>query len=134
MRNKLILISAFLIIVETIIHLWGVFGSGYIKLWWLDILTHSLGGFWLSLTAIWFIWFSGYLKLKISPSFLKIIVSGLISVFVVAIFWEFFESLVGIDYSPESYWIDTILDIICGTCGGIISSLITAYLWKKNLN
>lgn len=133
-RNKLILISALLIVLEIILHFWGVFGFGYINFWWLDVLTHTLGGFWLSLTAIWFVWFSGYLKIKSTISFLKIVISGIFSVFVVAILWEFFEFLVGLDYSPEGYWIDTIIDIICGTCGGVISSLVSAYLWKKNSN
>lgn len=134
MRNKLILISAVLIILEASIHLWGVFADGYVRLWWLDILTHSLGGFWLSLTAIWLIWFSGYFRLTYQPSFFRIFISGSISVFSVAVLWEVFEYFVGINYSPEGYAIDTMLDIICGTSLGAVSSVLTAYLWKKNLN
>jgi hypothetical protein len=134
MNKKIIFISAVLILVETVIHFYGVFFFGYINFWWLDILTHFIGGFWLSLTAIWFFWFSGYLNLKKSPTFLKVLLSGIFAILVVAFLWESFELAVGINYFPEGYMVDTMFDVVMGTLGGILSSITIAYLWQKNLN
>jgi hypothetical protein len=131
-NKKIITLSAVIILIETVLHFLGVFGLWYVKYWWLDLLTHFIGGFWLSLTAIWLLFFSGYLNF--SRGFYKIFLSGILSVFIIAVIWEFFEYSLDLRYSPDGYWFDTRLDIIIGTCGGIISSFVTAVLWKKNLN
>lgn len=132
MKEKLLKISAVIIFIELPIHFFGVFGLWYLKFWWLDLVTHFIGGFWLSLTFVWFWFFSGYIKNSIN--FWKIIIFGLFSVFITALFWEVFEYSLDLRYSPDGYWFDTRLDIIIGTCGGFLSSVITAYLWKKNSN
>ena len=84
---------------------------------------HILGGFWVSLTALWFA-----LKINHIDSIYgykrKAVFVMLVSVLVIAILWEFFEVVFRVtSLHSVGYWADTSSDISNSFVGGIFASL-----------
>lgn len=79
----------------------------YWNLWW--YLLHFLGGVWVAFGVLWL---CGLFKIRISWFYV------LLFVLAIGIIWELWELL--IDSVPhEGYVLDTTLDLIMDTCGGI---------------
>lgn len=131
LKNKLLLISLLTIILIATFHYFSIQYSWYWTYRWLDIPVHIVGGFWVSLSALW-------VSLHIShiDSILgykrKALLVMLISVIVIAILWEVFELISHVtSLSSTIYWQDTLSDISNGFVGGIISFL---YFIKNKSN
>lgn len=98
----------------------------YYSVWYLDMIMHFLGGFWLGLVSLYF--FSS----KILPSysfllFLKI----LLFVLLVGLGWEVFELLFNNIVAQNPFNIlDTSSDLFFDLSGGLCAIL---YIWKKQL-
>jgi len=114
---------AYLIFAISVLHFLAQKFHWYFSLWWFDMPMHFLGGLWLGLFFIY--WFSFK-----EPSFRYIM--GLLSfVFIIGMFWEFFE-LYFINYVGQNSFslLDTISDLFFDLSGGLCAML---YLWKKQL-
>lgn len=91
-------------------------------LWpWFDIVTHFIGGLWLGLFSLWFVFYSGYVKpasARYTPFYALVIVTA--SIGVIAVVWELYKylgnTLLGIPF-PVNYIGDSILDMIMGLVG-----------------
>src|ERR1035437_330704 len=88
--RKLLLISLFTILFIAVFHYFAIKYSWYWKYRWIDIPVHLVGGFWVSLTALWIC-----LKIKHIDNIFgykkKALIVMLSSVLIVGIFWELFE-------------------------------------------
>lgn len=93
----------------------------YSSVWYLDMVMHFLGGFWLGLAFFWF------LKPKeISSKFIFKIILG---VLLIGILWEIFEIAVDETTIGEPFNIlDTASDIFFDLAGGFSAGL---YYFKK---
>ncbi len=90
----------------------------YWRFWWFDILMHFLGGFWVSLTALWLFYFSSFVK-NYRKNLIDIFIISLTSVLVVGIGWEVFEFVIETSFS-NNYVADTILDLIMDVVGSLV--------------
>ncbi|MBU4479995.1 hypothetical protein KKG48_00940 [Patescibacteria group bacterium] len=93
----------------------------YWKFWWFDILMHFLGGFWVSLTALWFFYFSGFVK-DFRKNLFNVFLISLVSIFAVGIGWEVFEFMIEISFS-NNYVADTVGDLIMDVIGSLTVTL-----------
>ncbi|OGI95388.1 hypothetical protein A2917_02390 [Candidatus Nomurabacteria bacterium RIFCSPLOWO2_01_FULL_42_17] len=95
----------------------------YSALWWLDVLMHFLGGFWIGLL---------YLYLFSPKNISRALISRtLFFVLLVGVGWEVFEILVNEVLAQNSFdYLDTLADLILDLSGGLYAIL---YLWKKQL-
>lgn len=101
----------------------------YWLVWWFDILMHFLGGLWVGLSALWFVYFSDFLKF-FEYNKRNIFLISLITTIVVGLGWEVFEFIIEVDFS-NGYWKDTIQDLIMDTIGAITASIILINFYKK---
>lgn len=74
--------------------------------------------------TLWFIYYSGYVIWRPSPSKLLWILLG--SVLVVGAGWEVYEYVLGASYSGEGYLLDTILDFVADLLGGLVGYLLVS--------
>ena len=103
------------LLILIILHFFGLVFFLYWKLWWLDIVTHLIGGIFTG--SLLYLHFS-----KFKYKYLWTIVIS-ISIFVL---WEIFSIVfLGHDLSLKIY--DTIIDLLMGVAGSIIGII----LWKK---
>ncbi|MBL7045352.1 MAG: hypothetical protein ISR98_02020 [Parcubacteria group bacterium] len=100
----------------------------YWTFWWFDIVMHFLGGLWVGLIVLWFFFFSGYVYKDIDlVKRSKIFLITIASVLFVGLVWEVWEVWAKLVFINEaSYFVDTPLDLIMDTLGGI-----TAFVYAK---
>ncbi len=118
-----------LIVVIAILHITAINFYLYWDFWWLDLIIHFLGGFWIALLVLWFISFSGYSAYR--PRFYGYDITWALSILAslgIAILWEVFEFQTGITVMSSRYWGDTLSDIFMGLTGGSVASL---YVYKR---
>ncbi|MDP2705104.1 MAG: hypothetical protein U1D31_01495 [Patescibacteria group bacterium] len=99
----------------------------YWQWWWLDVVTHFLGGIFV---AALFIWAYAFF-LKKTPGLLP----TLLVVLAVGILWELFEYSTGMMRTDmEGYAFDTVSDIIMDVLGAgtLVYLLLVAYGANKN--
>lgn len=90
----------------------------YWRLWWFDILTHFLGGFWVGISFLWFFFQSGFVNIIRNDRNYNLAVAFLSSLSV-GVMWEVFEYYFGISNTVASnYAIDTVTDISMDLVGG----------------
>lgn len=84
-RPFLLGVLAFLLTV----HAWALVNAGYFYVWWLDIVLHFAGGFWLASLLIFFLWknYGDELPKRRVLSFAVLVSMAALG----GIFWEFFE-------------------------------------------
>ncbi len=112
-RKKLFNRLSLLIIFIFIVNFLAVKFYWYSSIWWLDILTHFLGGFWLSLSVSWF--FSG-------KSTQLSIIKTLIIVLIIGLLWEVFEIVVNETISKNNFDLsDTLADLFFDLSGGVVA-------------
>lgn len=122
-EKKLLLTSLFTIVLILVFHYLSLKYSWYWTYRWLDIPVHIIGGFWISLMALWVC-----LKIKHIDSILdyrkRAFIVMLFSVLVVATLWEIFELLFSVtSIDLVGYWFDSIGDIVSGLFGGLVAFL-----------
>lgn len=90
----------------------------YWRFWWLDVLMHISGGFFVA----------GAIYL----SEVRIKLYAVVGVsFLVSVLWELFELVAGVSYSP-SYTLDTSLDLLCGIFGTLLMCAIMERWHRKS--
>lgn len=90
----------------------------YWRLWWFDILTHFLGGFWVSMSFLWLFFQFGFANIMKNGKNNNLKVA-LLSSFAVGIAWEVFEYYFGITFiGAPGYAFDTVKDISFDIIGG----------------
>jgi hypothetical protein len=90
--------------------------------WWFDIIMHFLGGYWIGLSALWFIFLSGYLgSITANISKKSIIFISLFSVLIIGLSWEIFEIVAGVPVTGN-YALDTSIDLVMDLIGGFAAS------------
>ena len=101
-----------------ILHVRAMELSFYWTYWWFDILVHTLTGFVVGLLTV-------FLAYRLFPSLsrMQAILISFLAVFLVAVAWEFFEYINGLARAPESYMLDTAVDIVVGMLGGLGGAL-----------
>lgn len=91
---------------------------------WFDMLMHFLGGLWVGLVGIWFVYFSGIMNMNIkSARQMRIFSISIITVVIIGVLWEIFEVYSGVLSIEENYWFDTSLDILMDTSGASVAFL-----------
>jgi hypothetical protein len=97
----------------------------YSSVWYFDMPMHFLGGFWLGLVMIWFL----YSKIALSGFSLKLIIKIFLGIFLIGISWEVFELFFknAIAQNPFNT-LDTISDLFFDLSVGTLSVL---YLLRK---
>lgn len=113
--KRLLYIQLALVAVIGVLHLIGLEYFLYWRLWWYDILLHSLGGAWVALAALWFLttigWRVGTLQV-------------LLATIVVGAGWEVWEFTFGI-FGEDNYTFDTSLDMFMDMVGAVFVVWIT---------
>lgn len=98
----------------------------YSSIWWFDILMHFLGGFWLGLVFLWFLYNDLHKPQLSKDNFIKLI----LGVLFVGFGWEIYEIIVNDLLAKNTFDLfDTSLDMICDLTGGI-----TAYYFFNNIS
>ncbi len=112
-------------------HGMAVFFNLYWEIWWFDILMHFLGGFWVAIATLWFLYFSPFNK-KFNFTFLfsHILFLGILGTIIVGLGWEVFEYITDSTYTID-YISDTISDLIMDVFGAIIASLYVNFFGIK---
>lgn len=100
------------------------------SLWWVDIILHFFGGLCVTLFALWFGGRNSNLK---DWSKSKILLTSIISAFLIGILWEAYELYVGLTFLSDGarYFADSGSDLIMDIVGGIFGFLYTNQLLKK---
>jgi len=123
-RDRLALFLLAVILLILALHLLALDQFLYWRFWWYDLVMHFLGGFWLAITSLWLIYFSGYAK-DYQPKINRVLLIVLGSVIIFGILWEIFEYVSGATYNGESYALDTALDLLLDVLGGCFGYLIS---------
>ena len=123
LQKKLLFIAFVTILLIGIFHYFAIKYSWYWTYRWIDIPVHLVGGFWVSLTALWVA-----LRVKHIDSILgykkKALLVMLASVLIVAILWEIFELVFKItSLHSVGYWQDSLSDIFNSFVGGVVAFL-----------
>ena len=98
----------------------------YSSIWWLDMLMHFFGGFWLGLTLIWFSLPKdiSLTKQLFEKQNFKLILKILLGVLIVGVLWEIFEVIVNNNTLRLSFnLLDTLSDICFDITGGSFAIL-----------
>lgn len=92
----------------------------YWTVWWLDIVMHFLGGFWVALIVLWF--YKAFVKEKAKSDHGYLL--ALLGVIIVGIAWEVFEVLADTAHVRGNYLFDTVGDLIMDTVGALVAAYI----------
>lgn len=126
-RSQLLNLIACLVVLVAALHVAALVFDFYWYFWWYDIMTHFLGGAFIGLLSAWVFFFSGYVRLRVlTPRMLFLVALG--GTLLVGAGWEMYEYTLGHTLSPEGYWTDTVLDVLCDVAGGFAGYLFL--LWK----
>ena len=122
-RKKLLKYLLYLILFIFVANLAANKFYWYSSIWYLDMIMHFLGGFWLGLAFLWFL-------LKENLSF-ALILKIILGVLFVGILWEIFELLFNNIVAQNPFNIlDTSSDLFFDISGGLCAIL---YIWRKQL-
>jgi len=131
LRDAFLTTLFFVLLAVAVVHLLGLTFFLYWQIWWLDILVHFGGGFWAGGMVVW-----GYQRLFPSlsqnTSRIAFITLALLGAFVIGMWWEIYEVLIGSILLPsEEYFSDTVIDLIADMVGAIAAALLFLYLSKR---
>lgn len=88
---------------------------------WLDNGMHFLGGMWVGLASVWFMYLSGYMRRPRLTGRIVLAVALGGGLFL-GVLWELFEYGLGVAaLFPEEYFSDTVLDLFMDTLGILTS-------------
>src|SRR3989338_7090653 len=122
-RNHLLYILAGLIVTVAALHAVALVFSLYWFYWWYDLVQHFLGGAFCALFAVLVCFFSGYMRLE-RPTTAALIRFAVLAAVCIGFGWELFERVLGHSWSPEGYYLDTGIDIVMDTLGGLAGALL----------
>ena len=117
-------------------HVAALINFWYWKFWWLDIIMHFSGGFWLAAVCIWLI--ANYQFPISQENFKNKKLASFIIIFsfvaLIGIFWEFFEFGLDLISPTKKYvWamqqgaVDTISDLFFDLIGGAVAWLLLTH-------
>lgn len=93
----------------------------YWRFWWFDILTHFLGGLWISISFLWLFFQFGFTNIIKNHKNYNLAVAFLASL-LVGLMWEAFEYYFGIVATDAAnYVVDTMTDISFDLIGGFVA-------------
>jgi len=124
MRNKILLISFFLVLTTGVLHIVGSINHLYWNSFWFDGLMHFLGGASVGILSLWFLFQSGAFEISL-PNSREVFFYVIVSTVLIGIGWEVFEFAYGIAVPVGgNYPLDTYHDLVFDFLGGIVVSLI----------
>ncbi len=124
MKNKILLVSFFLILVTGVLHIIGSINHLYWNSFWFDALMHFLGGLSIGSLSLWIWYASGIFEIS-TPNKREAMITTVLCAILVGLGWEFFESAYGIALpAGGNYHIDTFHDLVFDFLGGIVAGLI----------
>ena len=99
----------------------------YDSIWWFDMLTHSLSGFWVALFFIYVF----VRKMHFPIPFVKVF----FYLFLIGVGWEIFEFIVNNYIGPDPFDIlDTLSDIFFDLAGGLSAIIYYWYTFRDGKN
>lgn len=116
--RTLFLTQLFLLLLIAVLHLSALALSLYWLYPWFDVLLHFLGGVWVFLALVW-------LAERFRVPYRVFLV--FLGVLFVGVGWEVFELLAGIP-REANFVLDTSIDLLMDSLGGITGVLLTRYL------
>lgn len=125
----------FLILLIAVLHITALIFHFYWELEHFDKLMHFLGGFWIALVTLWFLFLSGFVK---HPWLKKrglrfFLLTAFLSSLSVGVAWEVFELWGMITFIDDpGYWEDTILDIVFDVIGGLVAGLYVFGIYNRH--
>ena len=124
----------FLAILIGVLHRLAIMFSWYWSFWWTDVVMHFLGGLWIGLAVIWFVFVSGRTKSLADIMHERWVAFGLAvgAALAVGLGWEVFELYYGISgaFPNEPIFPDTWHDLVMDALGGVAAYL---YIMKKHI-
>ena len=133
LRQPLFITNFILILVIGVLHIVATEFFLYWTLPWFDNLLHFLGGLWVGLSSIWYIYFSGFSgKFTVKLNKRNLLTVSIASVIVICVLWEIFEIYAGVLSFVENYPLDTSTDLLMDTLGAAVASVYTALKFKNN--
>lgn len=112
-----------------ILHALGTQLSWYWHFWWLDIVVHFLGGFFIGGFIIWLL-FRGLNWREYVTQKTKIFFTALFAALIVGGLWEVFEIFIGATSPSYSYFMsDTFSDFGADIAGALSAFII--FFWLK---
>ena len=129
-KDKLLTVAFISVILLWLLNWVAGILSLYWTVWWFDNIAHFFGGLTLGLVSFW--GFKQIHSFKQEPTLKNIILITVLLAFVAGFGWEVFETLNNIsdDFTGETYWQDTIYDLIGVILGGVVSAV---FIYKKKL-
>ena len=122
--RALFALQALLLLVIGILYVFGLTYYLFWRLWWFDIVLHTMGGLWVVLATGWLM-----LRYSVPPRILPLL--GVLICISVA--WEFFELLTGFR-REDNYAFDTGLDLVMDLIGGAVGYLLISFQKPKESN
>jgi len=135
LNDRFFLILFFVLIAVALIHGIGTAFFLYWKFWWLDVVAHFAGGFWVGGITLWGLTFlSNSIKEEIINSpFITLLLAAFIA-FTVGVVWEIYEVLIdAVLFSFSDYMFDMILDLTMDVLGGIGAALCFLYMRRNKM-
>jgi uncharacterized membrane protein len=119
MRTRLIKKALFLVVGIFIFNLLAYMFYWYASVWWYDMVMHTAGGIFLACLIG-----ARFSKHLLKERTWQTIVTLLLGVFVIGLFWEYFEYIVQFLLKPVAFANipDSISDLLCDMAGGIIGT------------
>jgi hypothetical protein len=116
-RTALFMFQLLLVAGLLTVHYFALQNDLYWHYIWLDIPMRFLGGLWAALACVWFLRF-----LMPQASFIFV----LVGVLAISVAWEIFEFVSG--FIEDDYVLDTMVDIVMDTFGGICGFLLARHM------
>jgi hypothetical protein len=124
MKNKLLVFSFLSVALVASVNFLANFLYLYWTYWWFDNISHFLGGFAMGL--FWFYMFRRFYSFDQGARFRNVLGVVFLMVIIIGVGWEVFEYVIG-GANPsagETYWQDTIYDLIADILGAFVATLI----------
>lgn len=121
--HHLLLVLAFSALLAGL-HITGLQEGLLLRLWWYDIMLHTLGGIVIASAYLWVVRFSPRLSFIPSPARFPHV---FLFVFAVGVAWEVFEWLVGLyptDIHATLHQLDTALDLAFDMGGATMAYMV----------
>lgn len=132
LKQPLFLISFIIISIIGALHYLALKFYLYWVFPWFDILMHFLGGLWVGLIVMWFLFFSGFINKNINEtSRVRVFYVSILSVLIVGLLWEVFEFYTGVMILETNYGMDTIIDLIMDILGASVAATYVLVKYKK---
>ena len=128
--HSLFLIWFLLLVLIAVLHLVALEYFLYWVYTWFDILMHFLGGLFIALSILWFVFESGYVHVARTVNH-AVLVAGL-SIFFVGVGWEIFEVIAGIPIE-DNFVFDTITDLTMDACGAAVGIIIFNAVYLRDI-